>query len=148
MLSLADFKTVVQNAPLVSIDFIIENIEGKYLLGKRKNSPARGYWFTLGGRILKNETIEDAIQRISKKEFNKLVTKEMVKFHSIFEHFYSDSFVDQNISTHYIVLAYKLKIEEELHLPTDEHSEYCYFSREEILSREDVHKYVKDYFKN
>ena len=147
MLELDTFKMVVENTPLVSIDFIIQNSEGKYLLGKRVNAPACGYWFTLGGRILKDETIENAIKRLSKKEFNLEVIQKVLEFHGVYEHFYADSFGDEDISTHYIVLAYKLKVIQELKLPTDEHNEYNYFSKEELLENSHVHKHVKDYFK-
>lgn len=138
---------VVENTPLISIDFIIENREGKFLLGKRVNKPARGFWFTLGGRIFKDETIETAIKRLSKKEFNVDVTQEMLEFHGVYEHFYDDSFLDDTISTHYVVLAYRLKIDSELSLPEAEHGEYRYFSKEELLENNHVHIYVKNYFK-
>ncbi len=71
MISIDKFKIIVDNTPLVSIDFIIENSEGNYLLGKRVNEPACGYWFMLGGRIFKNEKIEDAIKRLSKRNLTK-----------------------------------------------------------------------------
>ena len=53
MISIDKFKTVVENTPLISVDFIIENEQGKYLLGKRVNEPASGYWFTLVAEYLK-----------------------------------------------------------------------------------------------
>ena len=40
-----DFATVVRSTPLVSLDFIVENSRGEFLLGKRTNRPAQGYWF-------------------------------------------------------------------------------------------------------
>ena len=61
------FKCIVQFAPLISIDFLIEK-DGKYLLGKRINKPAKDYYFTVGGRIFKNESIENAKKRILKEE--------------------------------------------------------------------------------
>ena len=54
------FKTIIDNTPLVSVDLIVKH-KGKVLLGKRVNKPAQGYWFTLGGRIFKNESIQSAI---------------------------------------------------------------------------------------
>lgn len=147
MISNDKFKTVVENAPLVSIDFIIENRQGHFLLGKRINKPAQGYWFTLGGRIFKDDRIDEAIKRLSRKEFNLEMTREMLLFHGVYEHFYDDSFVDEAVSTHYIVLAYRLKIEDELTLPSEQHSEYRFFPRNEILERDDIHPYTKDYFK-
>jgi len=147
MISIDKFKIVIENTPLISIDFIIKNSEGNYLLGKRVNEPACGYWFTLGGRIFKNETIKDAVKRLSKKEFNQEIALDSLKFHGNYEHFYNNSFVDEHISTHYIVLAYELNLKQDLDLPQDEHSEYNYFSKEEILKSSYVHAYVKDYFK-
>ncbi|MDD5053062.1 MAG: GDP-mannose mannosyl hydrolase [Sulfuricurvum sp.] len=147
MLPLDIFKTVVDNTPLIAIDFIIENDEGKYLLGKRVNAPACGYWFTLGGRILKNEKITDAIIRLSQKEFNQEINQKMLTFHGIYEHFYEDSFSDESVSTHYVVLAYRIKIMDSLNLPIFEHHEYNYFSKEELLENSYVHTYVKDYFR-
>ena len=58
MLELDKFKTLVDIAPLVSIDFIIKNQDNKILFGKRVNKPACDYFFTLGGRLFKNETIK------------------------------------------------------------------------------------------
>lgn len=147
MISNDKFKTVVENTPLVSIDFIIENSDGNYLLGKRINKPARGFWFTLGGRIFKDEPINEAIKRLSLKEFNLEITQEMLQFHGIYEHFYNNSFVDDAISTHYVVLAYHLKMISNISLPTDEHSAYRFFSKDELLEHNDVHPYVKNYFK-
>lgn len=48
-----DFATVVRSTPLISIDLIVENAHGEFLLGKRLNRPAQGYWFVPGGRVQK-----------------------------------------------------------------------------------------------
>jgi colanic acid biosynthesis protein WcaH len=48
-----DFATVVRSTPLISIDLIVENESGEFLLGKRTNRPAQGYWFVPGGRVQK-----------------------------------------------------------------------------------------------
>lgn len=147
MISIDKFKTVVENTPLVSIDFIISDGSGNYLLGKRQNEPAKGFWFTLGGRIYKNESISEAMKRLSQQEFNLELTPNTVKFVGIYEHFYNNSFVDVTISTHYIVLGYRIDLRCDLELPMEQHSEYRYFTREEILEHDDVHTYTKDYFK-
>ena len=36
-----DFATVVRSTPLISIDLIVENDSGEFLLGKRTNRPAQ-----------------------------------------------------------------------------------------------------------
>ncbi len=37
-----DFATVVRSTPLVSLDFIIENSRGEFLLGKKNQPPGAG----------------------------------------------------------------------------------------------------------
>ena len=149
MLDKEIFKCIVENTPLISIDFLIKK-DDTYLLGKRKNSPAKNFYFTIGGRIFKNETIEEAMERILKEELNLLYEnmKENIKFIGVFEHFYKDSMFGDDISTHYVNLGYQLDLKLDIrNLPKDQHSKYEWFSEEEILDSDNVHKYVKNYFK-
>jgi len=148
MLDSKTFKCIVANTPLVSIDFLVQRND-KYLLGKRTNPPAKGYYFTIGGRIFKDETIQEAIKRILKNELNLSFEKSIeLEFIGIFEHFYNDSVFGEDVSTHYINLAYLLELPFEIkELPKEQHSEYKWFSKEEILDSDEVHKYIKDYFK-
>lgn len=47
-LSPEQFLTVIDNAPLVSIDLIIRNPSRAILMGRRINEPAKGAWFVPG----------------------------------------------------------------------------------------------------
>jgi colanic acid biosynthesis protein WcaH len=139
------FKIVLDSTPLVSIDILLKKA-GKVLLGKRLNKPAQGYFFSTGGRINKNEAIENAMSRIARDELNiKLITTP--RFIGVFEHFYDDS-IYENESTHYVNLAYEYEVEKVLSLPTEQHSEYKWFTIEELLESNQVHEYTKDYFRN
>ncbi len=64
-----DFATVVRSTPLVSLDFIVETVAAKALLGKRTNRPAQGYWFVPGGRVQKDETLEAAFERLTMRNW-------------------------------------------------------------------------------
>jgi len=140
------FKCVIENTPLISIDIIVKKYD-KILLGKRINNPAKGFYFTTGGRIFKNETIKEAQIRIAKEELNLDIDIDKLQFIGVFEHFYNDS-IFENISTHYINLAYIYEIKDDIKtLPLKQHNEYKWFSIEEILKNDKIHKYVKDYFK-
>ncbi|MCU4675019.1 GDP-mannose mannosyl hydrolase [Catenovulum sp. 2E275] len=139
------FKTVIANAPLISIDLIIENAQSEFLLGKRINKPAQNYWFVPGGRIYKGETLEAAFSRITKAELGNTIVFDKAVFEGIYQHFYDDSFVENSISTHYIVLAYKLKLNE-VQLNNAQHESYHWFSLSEIKDSNLVHPYTKDYF--
>ncbi len=65
LLPLNTFKTIIEHAPLISIDLVVENKQGEVLLGRRNNRPAQGYWFVPGGRILKDELMSDAFKRLT-----------------------------------------------------------------------------------
>ena len=139
------FKTVVDSAPLISIDILIKK-DNKVLLGRRVNKPAQGVFFSIGGRINKNETIDNAMARVALNELN-IELKSAPKFIGVFEHFYDDSMYE-NVSTHYVNIAYEYEMEETPDLPTEQHSEYQWFTVDELLNSNQVHKYTKDYFRN
>jgi colanic acid biosynthesis protein WcaH len=138
------FKTVVDSAPLISIDILIKK-GNKILLGKRINKPAQGYFFSIGGRINKNETIYNAMTRVALNELN-IDLKSTTEFIGVFEHFYDDSLYE-NVSTHYVNIAYEYEMEETPDLPAEQHSEYKWFTIDELLESKQVHKYTKDYFR-
>ncbi len=145
MLNDQTFKTVINSTPLISIDLLVKK-DNKILLGKRINKPAQGCLFSIGGRVYKNETINSAMMRIAKDELN-FSLKIMPGFIGVFEHFYDDS-IYQDVSTHYINLAYEIEIEETLNLPTEQHNEYQWLTIDELLKSKRVSKYVKNYFKS
>ena len=145
MLDDTTFKTIIDSAPLISIDILLKK-DNKFLLGRRVNKPAQGYFFSTGGRINKNETIDNAMTRIALNEFN-IELKFSPKFIGVFEHFYDDS-IYENVSTHYVDIAYEYEVKEIPDLPTEQHSEYKWFTIDELLESKQVHKYTKDYFRN
>jgi colanic acid biosynthesis protein WcaH len=148
-LSRAELIQVVKNAPLASIDLIVKNNRDEILLGLRKNEPAKDYWFVPGGRILKNERIALAFERISKEELGIEIAYKQAEFLGVFEHFYPSNFAQkEGFTTHYVALAYQISIPENaLQLPKIQHQEYKWLSKDFIESDEKVHPYTKAYFK-
>lgn len=143
MLDNQTFEIVINSTPLISIDFLVKK-NNEYLLGKRINRPAKGFLFTIGGRIRKNETVQGSMSRIAREELN-LDLKLTPRFVGIFEHFFEDS-IYQATNTHYVNLAYEFEIQDALNLPTEQHNEYQWLTTEELLMSSQVHKYVKNYF--
>ena len=139
MLDNQTFRTVVNSTPLISIDILVKR-DNAILLGKRVNNPAQGYLFSVGGRVHKNEKINSAIIRIAKNELN-IDLKSMPRFIGVFEHFYDDS-IYQDVSTHYVNLAYEIETHEICNLPTEQHNEYQWLTIDELLKSKQVHKYT------
>ncbi|CAI1766292.1 GDP-mannose mannosyl hydrolase [Serratia fonticola] len=147
MLSYDLFKKIVRNTPLISIDLIVKNDKNKFLLGRRNNSPARGYWFVPGGRILKDETLSVAFSRITLAELSLQIPLEKAIFKGVYQHFYDDNFFDQFFSTHYIVLAYEVECKEFcLSVENEQHNDFRWFTVDELTDSHAVHSYTKDYF--
>ena len=143
------FKSVIQHTPLISIDLIVRNAQGQVLLGKRVNAPAKGYWFVPGGRMRKNETLDDAFVRLVREELGieSGITRADAKFLGVFEHFYDDCVFGDDVSTHYVVFAHELCLRSVDKLPMHQHKHFKLFNKIEILEDNLVNMYTKNYFK-
>ena len=84
------FRTVIESNPLVSIDLVVLNENNEELLGKRLNRPAEGFWFVSGGRILKNESLYYAFERITFNELGIKVKLSTTTLLGPYDHFYDD----------------------------------------------------------
>ena len=143
------FKSVIQHTPLISIDLIVRNEQGEVLLGKRVNAPAKGYWFVPGGRVRKNETLDDAFVRLVREELGieSGITRADTKFLGVFEHFYDDCVFGDNVSTHYVVLAHEIIVNDFNNLPIQQHLNLDLCDVVNILESDFVNQYSKNYFK-
>ena len=143
------FKEVVRNTNLFAFDLIIKNQDGKILLAKRKNKPAKDMYFVPGGRVFKNETLNQAFERILKAETS-INIRNIVNLYinGLYDHIYKDNiFEDDSFNTHYIVYAIEIEIDNKsiVHLD-DQHDEYLFLTPSSLLSNNLVHNNVKNYF--
>ncbi|HTV32103.1 MAG TPA: GDP-mannose mannosyl hydrolase [Methylocella sp.] len=143
-----DFAHIVRYAPLISIDLIIRDPEGKVLLGLRANEPAKDTYFVPGGIIRKNETIREAFARILKAETGLTVAFDEASFVGVFEHFYkTNRFSDPDYGTHYVVMAYELSLKAEQTIVMDsQHRDFQWMPGEKINSAANIHPNTKAYF--
>lgn len=153
MLEREAFLQVVRHAPLVSVDLIVVRGGTEALLGLRNNRPAQGMWFVPGGRIVKNERIEQALWRVAEAETGlgealrtgKLSARPM----GAYQHFYADCFAgDVGVSTHYVALGYWLDVPAGFDVPRidDQHAEFKWWPVQSLLASPQVHQHTKDYF--
>ena len=148
-LSQDDFQFVLDKTPLVSIDLIILNTKGQVLLGLRKNKPAQGFWFVPGGRILKNETVEEAFCRITRKELGVDMDFDEANLIGVYDHIYTDNmFGTKDINTHYVSIGLKIDIYKDIKLNLDEqHKESRWLSVDLLLDDKTVQENTKLVFK-
>ncbi len=143
-----DFDRVVRLTPLVSIDLVVRSPDGRVLVGRRKREPAKGRLFVAGGRITKNETLAAAFRRISFAELGLEKRIEEARFLGVYEHFYATNNRElAGFGTHYVGLAYDLTSPiQDLPLPKDQHGEFAWLTKVELLRSPDVHPNTKAYF--
>ncbi|MDH0427961.1 GDP-mannose mannosyl hydrolase [Stutzerimonas stutzeri] len=143
------FRTVIDATPLVSIDLVVRNLAGEVLLGERLNRPAQGYWFVPGGRILKNESLDDAFRRLTLAELGNLYERQTAQLLGVYEHFYRDSVfagAGTGPDTHYVVLGYELALgAQSLTLPREQHGRYRWWKPDEMRASEQVHANTRAY---
>ena len=140
---------IIEATPLVSIDLVIRNPSNKVLLGKRNNRPAMGYWFVPGGRIFKNETINQALKRISEVELGQDLSTKAPSLLGAYDHIYVDNFLNvKGINTHYVVLAFVIALQQEIEVKSDEqHTELKWWEVDKLLQDQTVHQNTKVYFR-
>ena len=140
----SDFRSVVKNTPLVSIDLVITDPSGAILMGWRENEPAKATWFVPGGRIRKGEKIADAFDRIIQTETGLARRLSESQFGGVYEHLYSTNcFADAAFGTHYCVLAYVLRFNERPSIEIDgQHTGVEWLTP----SSAGIHPYSRAYF--
>ena len=143
-----EFLHIVEATPLVSIDLILRNEHGEVLLGRRTNKPAQGMWFVPGGRIRKNERVNEALRRITLREVGVEISQ--AKLLGVFDHLYPDNFLGApDVSTHYVVLGMAAPWPAGLSITADDqHDEFKWWCEAEILASAEVHENTKAYFRS
>ena len=146
MLDAQTLKTVIENTPLVSIDLCLV-CDGQLFLGKRNNDPLRGEWFTPGGRIYKNETWQHALVRIAEAELGlSCIAVEGFSLMGMWDHFYNNSVLDQNTSTHYVNLPHYAEFKSRPQITLDDqHGEFEWCDLSVVAKDEKFHPYMRNY---
>lgn len=109
MLPVDELMAAVRALPLVSMDWVLTDPQGRLLVGWRLNAPARGSWFTPGGRIRKGEALMAGLQRVACEELG-VSAEAAAKWTSratlmgAWDHMYPDAAFSPDTPTHYVNL--------------------------------------------
>jgi len=121
------YSQIRELTPVPCVDLLIVH-NGRLLLMKRNNQPARGLWFTPGGRILKGETLETAVKRVLKDETG-LTASKIIQCGAM-SHNWSEV---QNIT-----VFYKVSVDSDIVKMNDEHEDYMWINKLDT----DLHPYI------
>ena len=107
ILSEADYYRVMQLMPVVCIDCLVRNDEGKFLLVKRRNEPLKGEYWLPGGRLHKHELLENGVHRKMREELN--IEVEIIRFLGFFEEFFEKTAQNVEGGFHAVSFLYLVK---------------------------------------
>lgn len=70
-----NYKQIIELLPILCVDIMVKNRKGKYLLIQRAREPLKGFWWVIGGRVMKGETLEEGAIRKIREETGIVVDK-------------------------------------------------------------------------
>ena len=134
-----EWETIVRHVPIVSVDLVVFH-DDRVLLARRENEPAKGEWFVPGGRVLKNESREEAVHRVAQEELG--VDVEIIESLGAYEHIYDTADVDVSNGKHYLANGYVVRPKSDEFELDSQHSAFRFFES----PPENPHENIAAYF--
>ena len=103
-----DYIKVIETMPIVCVDALIINEKNQYLLVKRTNEPLKDEYWLPGGRLHKNELLEESIKRKVREELG--VDGKIIKLIGHFEEFFDKTSQQTNKNFHAISFVFLIEI--------------------------------------
>ena len=112
----------------------------KILLFKRNNEPLKGVYFSIGGRLLKNERFLDGAVRQGMREAKIKIVKNKLIWGGVQEELHPNS-IFGNISYHAVAIFYAYLVDENKFKPKmdNQHSKYKWF----LVKDKKITPYIK-----
>ena len=140
------YKEFLKNMPVCTVDVLLfDEKNEKILLFKRKNKPAKGYYYSLGGRLWKNKDFDEMAKIQIKKEIGIKINKKKLFGGMVMSEKFKDS-IFSGVSTHTINIffGYNLSKEEEKRIILDgQHEKGGWLKKDDKL----IHPFVKEKIK-
>ena len=135
------FGACLDALPQVCVEVLLER-DGRLLVARRTNEPARGEWFWPGGRLYKGEELDDAARRIGREELG--LDIDVVERVGVYSHFWDTSSVAGADSRHTVNVAYRVRQRDpDAAVELDDQHDDCRFV---AADDPDLHGYCYQYF--
>jgi len=114
------YDKIKKSMPLPCVDLLVTH-KGNLLLMLRNNEPGKDLWFTPGGRIYRNEPLEEAVKRILFEE-TRLKPNNITQI-STMSHMWPQ--------THTVTTYYKVEVNTDKVKPDKQHRDHRWINRME-----------------
>lgn len=124
------FAEFIRNMPICTVDVLLFNPRvTKVLLFRRTNEPLKGEWFSLGGRISKNETLQQCALRQVYKEAGLTLAPADLFFGTVFDEIFSNSRFGPGVSLHCVNICWGHLLDDGAVIRLDEQHDRCEWRR-------------------
>ena len=139
LLPIEKYRELLDITPVCTVDVLFFNKDKtKTLLFKRTNEPLKGVYFSIGGRLLKNEKIEDCAVRQALREVGLHINKNELTFGGTQEELHPVS-IFTDVSYHAVDIFYGYVLDNETITLDSQHNDHQWFS----VSDETLHPFIK-----
>ena len=139
LLPLEKYKELMDISPICTVDVLFFNSDQtKTLLFKRENEPIKGLYFSIGGRLLKNEKLEDGAVRQALREAGIVINREKLTLGGTQDEINLGSIFD-GINYHAVNTFYGYVLDNEEIKLDSQHSEYHWFP----VTDDSFHPFIK-----
>ena len=141
------YREMMDRMPICTVDILFFNAEkDRVLLGLRRRAPYRGRYFSLGGRLFKNETLRAAAVRQARTEAGVAVRAPRLVCGGVLNEINPGSiFRGVNYHAVNVYWGYRLGKSEKLNFqPDDQHSELAWLA----VRSPRIHPLVREKIKN
>jgi ADP-ribose pyrophosphatase YjhB (NUDIX family) len=116
-----EFKKIYSRVPRLCVEVVLMR-KSSLLLIRRTIPPAKGFWHTPGGTVLKGESLHQAVKRVANEELG--IKVEVLRFIGVIEYKTYINHYSQDIS-----LAFLVKTKSQKEFVLDGHADkYAFFS--------------------
>lgn len=143
LLPIEKYREILDITPVCTVDVLFFNSDKtKTLLFKRENEPMKGTYFSIGGRLLKNESFADCAVRQTLKEIGVAIKKDGLIFGGVQEELHPNS-VFEGVSYHAVDIFYGYVFDNTDITLDSQHSDYQWFP----VSDETIHPLIRSKIK-
>jgi colanic acid biosynthesis protein WcaH len=114
------YRDILRSLPLLCVDIIVESEGGKYLLVRRSNEPLMGEYWVIGGRVLHQEKVEDAVRRKLKEEAG--LEPQSLEFVGYYQDVFDRNSFESGIAYHTLSLVHRVRVDSKSAITLDSQS--------------------------
>ncbi len=137
-----EYSEIIKKIPICCVDIVLLNeTKTKILLGKRNNEPLKGEYFSIGGRLQKNEQLKDCAVRKAREELGLKISSRFLTEGGVINEIYPNSPFGEDGGYHAITVYFGYIVPPESKIILDsQHSDFKWVEIDDPT----LHPYVKE----